>query len=466
MKRTSYILLLLLASFGFNAQNWLGFDTLIPSTPWAGFVQSLYTSPDGNKLYIGGAFNSKYGGRQMKSIIAYDGTTFDSLGSGVGSGGYVNDIIEYKNNTYICGTFDHMGTKLCRSVAKWDGVKWDSLGTQLSPTGIVYTFKVYNNELYLGGNFDKIGNQTIRNIVKYDGTNWIPLASPFKFTDSSGYTVINCIEVYNNELYVGGYYFRDSLGNYLYLAKYNGTKWDTVNVKLYGGITEVNDMKIYNNKLYVAGRFKKSEGNIGNAIMRYDGTTWSDVSKAVTDLGTCLITNMEVINNKLWVVGGFKSIEDTLFAGGIACWNDTVWCVPPTGPQNYKSTSIAYFKNHIYMGGAFSEIGNDTVHGFAMLNTDSLACAINITNVKTHTKNEDFIISPNPFTDNITIQVPSKYNLTDTKFTITNSLGQVLLNYYPLSYKQNLNLSNLSSGIYYLTMQDRSINRTVKLIKQ
>lgn len=463
MKKLYCIIVFLIGGYCTKGQNWLGLNGIISGS---GYVESLYANPTDTKLYIGGIFNATYNGKTMKNIMVYDGVGFDSLGPGAGVASLrTQDIIEYKNNIYICGLFDYMGTKLCRSVAKWDGTKWDSLGTQLSPNGGVLTFKEYNNELYLGGNFDRIGNQTIRNIVKYDGTNWIPLPAPFKYADTSGYSGINCIEVYNNEIYVGGYNFYDSLGHYMCIAKFNGVKWDTV-IKITGFAATVHDMKIYNNKLYVAGRFKKIDGNIGNAIMRYDGTTWSDVGKAVTDAGNCLIKNMEVINNKLWVVGGFKSIEDTLFAGGIASWNDTVWCVPPTGTQNYQSTSIAYFQNKIIMGGAFYDIGNDTVQGIAVLNTDSTNCTINLTNVKTNVLDGDFSISPNPFTDDILIKLSGKFILSETKFTITNSLGQVLLNFYPISYKQNLSLSSLSASMYFLTIEDNSIKKTIKIIKQ
>lgn len=463
MKKNNYIIVCLILWNCIKGQNWTTPNNIISGS---GYVESLYTNPTGTKLYIGGIFNATYNGKSMKNIMVYDGIDFDSLGAGAGVASLrIQDIIEYKNNIYACGLFDYMGTTLCRSVAKWNGVKWDSLGAQISPVGGVLAFKEYNNELYLGGNFVKIGNQTIRNLAKYDGTNWIQLPVPFKYADTSGYSGINCIESYNNEIYVGGANFYDSLGNYMCIAKFNGAKWDTV-IKITGFAATVHDMKVYNNKLYVAGRFKKIDGNIGNCIMRYDGITWSDVSKAITDAGNCLITNMEVINNKLWVVGGFKSIEDSLFAGGIASWNDTVWCVPPTGTQNYKSTSIAHFQNKIYMGGAFYDIGNDTVQGLAVLNTDSTNCAINLTNIKSHSLNEDFIISPNPFSDNITIKISNKFILSETKYTITNNLGQILLMFYPDSFYQVLNLSSFSSSMYYLTIQNKSTQKTVKIIKQ
>lgn len=463
MKNIKYIIVCLIFWNSTKGQNWLSLDNIISGS---GYVESLYTNPTGTKLYIGGIFNSTYNGKTMKNIMVYDGVSFDSLGSGVTLGLRVQDIIEYKSKVYVAGRIGVFGNVQCNGVAKWDGTKWDSLVPQLEPSGYINTFKEYANELYMGGQFSNIGNLGISTIAKYDGSNWQFLPTPFPFGDGTGNTAINCIEVYKGQMYVGGNNMINSLGKNIYLAKFYGSTWDTVDVQMYGGTTDVFDMKVYNNKLYVAGRFKKIDGNIGNSIMRYDGINWSDVGKAITDAGNCLITNMEVINNKLWVVGGFKSIEDTLFAGGIASWNDTVWCVPPTGAQNYKSTSIAYFQNEIIMGGSFYDIGNDTVQGIAVLNTDSTNCTINLTNVKTNFLDEDFTISPNPFTDNILIKLPSKFTLSDTKYTITNNLGQTLLNFYPSSYKQNLNLSNLSSGIYYLTVQDSSIRKTIKLIKQ
>lgn len=31
---------------------------------------------------------------------------------------------------------------------------------------------VYNNELYIGGYFDRVNGDTIYNIAKFDGTSW------------------------------------------------------------------------------------------------------------------------------------------------------------------------------------------------------------------------------------------------------------------------------------------------------
>lgn len=461
MKRYLYIILFLITSFCTKGQNWLGFGNLIPPT---GYVESLYVNPAGNKLYIGGIFQSTLNGKTFRNIMVYDGLTFDTLGTGVTTGLRVTDIVEYKNNMYICGLIGYFGTKLIKGVAKWNGTKWDSLGVQINGGGGILTFKIFNNELYMGGQFSGIGSLNENTIVKYDGTNWLPVGTtPFPYIYVSTTVNINSMEVYNNELYVGGTFY-DSLGNHICIAKFDGTNWKTVGVTMYGGFSYITTLKVYNNKLYVAGRFKEIEGNVGNAIMRFDGTTWTNVGKAITDAGACIIRNMQVINNKLWVVGGFKSVEDTLDAGGIAYWNDTVWCVPPTGPEIYNSTSLAHFQNKIFMGGSFNLIGGDTLNNLVILNTNATTCTRNP--YHTTQNNIPFNVFPNPFTNDITIQIPTDYTLNDTKISITNTLGQLLLTIHPTNYNKIINTASLASGMYYLTLSDNANKKSTKIIKE
>ena len=80
--------------------------------------------------------------------------------------------------------------------------------------------------------------------------------------------------------------------------------------------------------------------------------------------------------------------------------------------------------------------------------------------------NIPFNVFPNPFTNNITIQIPTDYTLNDTKISITNTLGQLLLTIYPTNYNQLINTSSLASGMYYLTLSNNSNKKTIKIIKQ
>ena len=96
-------------------------------------------------------------------------------------------------------------------------------------------------------------------------------------------------------------------------------------------------------------------------------------------------------------------------------------------------------------------------------NCDQWVVSVNeISNISS----KNIAFAPNPFTDDITVQIPNNFILAETKFTIINNLGQILLTFYPDSFNQVLNLSSLSSSMYFLTVQDNSNKKTIKIIKQ
>jgi hypothetical protein len=76
---------------------------------------------------------------------------------------------------------------------------------------------------------------------------------------------------------------------------------------------------------------------------------------------------------------------------------------------------------------------------------------------------------PNPFNDNLNI----RYKLlsdSDVKFTLQNSLGQVVLekNFTQQAGNQSemINGSDLSNGMYYLTIKTSDSIKTIKVSKQ
>jgi hypothetical protein len=74
-------------------------------------------------------------------------------------------------------------------------------------------------------------------------------------------------------------------------------------------------------------------------------------------------------------------------------------------------------------------------------------------------------IYPNPIKDKFQIEFQNKITQ-DLKLNITNSLGQTLYILDNPSQKQNIDISFLSSGIYYLKIQSNTEIITHKIIKQ
>ena len=73
---------------------------------------------------------------------------------------------------------------------------------------------------------------------------------------------------------------------------------------------------------------------------------------------------------------------------------------------------------------------------------------------------------PNPTKDILSIFVPSEFDL-PTKFTISNSLGQILYKKEVSSQKDLIiNASNYSIGVYFISIEKESQKRNLRFIKE
>jgi hypothetical protein len=79
---------------------------------------------------------------------------------------------------------------------------------------------------------------------------------------------------------------------------------------------------------------------------------------------------------------------------------------------------------------------------------------------------EDVLIYPNPFSGEINIY--SNHINEEVNLSIYSALGQLMISKTFINSGTELNLetSQLSSGVYYLTLQSKSITSTYKIMKQ
>lgn len=226
--------------------------------------------------------------------------TWDSVGPAT----YYNISVLYSDtltsSLYAGGSLVQAGGIPVNNIAKWDGTSWSAMGAGI-PDHIIYTINSYNGELYAGGL--AMGYGVTGGLFKWDGTNWIDL--------DANNDVIASI-VYNNELYVGGW-FDTIAGNQIYnIAKWNGIIWDSVgnNYAMQG----VYALQEYNGELFATGTFNNNYG-----VHKWNGTTWTTVG-IMNGEGN----SMEVYNGELYVNGNFDTI-DNIQCLNIARWNGTNW---------------------------------------------------------------------------------------------------------------------------------------------
>ena len=115
--------------------------------------------------------------------------------------------------------------------------------------------------------------------------------------------------MYKNELYAGGTFYNSTTTDTVRgIIKYNGTNWVSVGGGLQGLNSRVISMTIFNNELYVGGWFTKIDGNIGQNLMKWDGSKWYDVG--FNSDNCCGVSKLYVHHNKLWVTGSFYSVAN------------------------------------------------------------------------------------------------------------------------------------------------------------
>lgn len=85
-----------------------------------------------------------------------------------------------------------------------------------------------------------------------------------------------------------------------------------------------------------------------------------------------------------------------------------------------------------------------------------------VTNIKKHENDFKVSVYPNPIISTLNI-VDENNKLQNTAIEIKNYLGQT---FHKAPFSNQIDLSNLATGMYFLSIEDKSNKKTVKVIKQ
>ncbi len=76
---------------------------------------------------------------------------------------------------------------------------------------------------------------------------------------------------------------------------------------------------------------------------------------------------------------------------------------------------------------------------------------------------ENLYIYPNPSKDKISIKLPETGF---TSITLINSAGQIVIHQFPESPEDEIDISNLTPGIYFIQIEGPTMNKHIKFIKE
>lgn len=402
---------------------------------------------NGNKLYVGMDNLSDPGPCKIK---VWDGSQWDSLCCATPI-----KMIFHNNELYGCA-----GSLI--GVAKFDGVSWHTIG-QLPASGAVFDIHFYNNELYAAGGFDSIGGVKASCIARWDGTTWHAIDTT-DFDDGLIYSAIH----YNGELYIGGV-FQNWNATVGLVSKWNGSTWEIPGGNIYNlplGST-IEYMEVFNNELYLGGYIFPNGNNLHDiGIVRWDGTNWKDVGGGINGPGTPRVNRMIAYDNKLFVAGYFNTAGN-IPANAIAIWNGTEWCGLGS-VINGQILDFTFYDSTLIIGGDFLTIDNDSLNYLAQWiggtyeDTCSTPDGINESELV-----PEINCFPNPASGLVTVKINSRRKGKVT-FQVFNALGERVI-----ESKENFDgseftfdVSSLPSSIYFLQVHlTNGIIASRKIIK-
>ncbi|MFH2036538.1 MAG: PKD domain-containing protein, partial [Candidatus Zixiibacteriota bacterium] len=208
-----------------------------------------------NMLFVGGGFtkftytspNSHY------HIAAWNDTTWLNVG---GLPGGVQSLAVFNNELYACGSWS--------TVKKYKGgTIWEDVGGSASFYMSNLFVDTVNNYLYVSGDFDIIDDTIICDGLGYwDGFKW----KGIKENNLSSTLTIKEIAIYRGDIY--GILPISSFNgfDYNWIVRWTGSKWDTLG----SGVNDVpRALQVYNDELYVGGYFTEAGGDTAVGLARW-----------------------------------------------------------------------------------------------------------------------------------------------------------------------------------------------------
>lgn len=188
--------------------------------------------------------------------------------------------------------------------------KWFRVGNGIqNPINCIF---VYNNELYVIGEFTNIGNVQVSNIAKWNGESWLPVIEQITGTINYG-----C--VFENELYLAGNFTSINSNSYTNIIKYNGNNWVSI-----GSISkEIFKLKVKNNELFALCQFNDTEND---GVFQLNENAWNIITFNTKILGESSNTNKKIndivyYQNEYYLAKGtctsLCEFGDNLVAGGL-----------------------------------------------------------------------------------------------------------------------------------------------------
>ncbi|MFD0676388.1 MULTISPECIES: fibronectin type III domain-containing protein [unclassified Paenibacillus] len=288
-------------------------------------------------------------------------------GLGTGVEGRVDDIAVSGSSIYIGGHFVPNGDMQTKFIAKWDGTAWSSLGGGVD--GAVHAVAVSGSDVYAGGLFVNAGGSPASHIAKWNGSTWQSLSSGLYLNPGSSTAgTVEAIAVSGTDVYAGGTFTAAGGSTANYIAKWNGSAWQSLGSGLNG---EVRAIAVSGSDVYVGGFFTTAGGSPAKYIARWDGSSWHNVGSGFNDGPNVRVETIKISGTDIYVGGNFTGAGDVPLSH-IAKWDGSTWKGLGTGLSD-TVWDLAVSGKDVYAGGVFMNAGPLRVKSVAKWNGSTAA---------------------------------------------------------------------------------------------
>ncbi|MGV3631184.1 MAG: T9SS type A sorting domain-containing protein [Bacteroidota bacterium] len=392
----------------------------------------------------------------------------------------------YNGDLYIAGQIYSADSMDIFHFIKWDGLQVTPVIVQgqvfNNDIGAVYGIEVLGGELYIYGSFRFVDADGIvaNGIAKMVNGEFKSIHNFPKWSSGNNINLVDCIALYQNELYVGGRITDDfPVDTMKHICRWNGSEWQMLGngfTEGGGAWNDIKDMQEFQGKLYIAGSFDRIGGiNPGKNLAVWNGEAWEetiDVLATYLNYGG-IINCMEVYNDELYIGGMFNSVAGVP-ANNFAKFDGNEWCTFANDTLNDIVSAMEVHNGELYLAGLLSFV--DGVNYFdiypsgfnviAKLNTTgTIYTCIDVVGLKEQKEVAEIVISPNPASNEIQIKWNTNTSGEET-FYLYDQLGKIILEKKFISHPGENNfyidLLGFSKGAYLLNAG----SKTFKIIKQ
>lgn len=394
------------------------------------------------ELYVGGEFGQVGGNVPANLIARWNGTNWSKLGSGlVGDFSTAAAMAVYNDDLYVGGRFTNAGGKPTFNIARWNGTQWSDLDTGVASDVTALAVDTINNLLYVGGGIYSAGGNSGINadgIVKWDGFKWI----------YGGYSpAISSLAIYHNEIFAGNYNVDDTI-----IRRFDGEQWHPVEG---GPAASIVALEVYNDELYVGGGYwmRLSNGDSTWALARYYAPP-DTTCKYIQPLINTMLADTNILKDVFYL--------DTTGKAEVKFYNNNKYASSWQWDFGDSGTDTVREPLHTYTTAGVYDVSITITHPHNYANkvcTKTVSKTITIEPplaIKEETIDEpdpQLKIYPNPTGGSFTIEIQNeKIKFQNTKIEIFDVRGKLVKEIKQVSEKTEVENKGWTKGSYAVNL--------------